>query len=223
MPEYFRSADIFVLPSLYDNAPLTCLEALSSGTPIVGTSTGGMKEYVVTGESGTIIPAGDVAALTAALTELLNDKTKRESYGKAARLRALELFSREITAQKSVDLYLQAISRFESKKEFALYRKDKDKLLTGSEDLLKSFDSMIYGLLYKRSLRFKLSYWFHMFRARPKLALAKLSYFLAECPFKLFKQRSLPPYLRKLQGLIDSQELPPDSRIMNTAKPDLKS
>jgi hypothetical protein len=189
MPEYFRSADIFVLPSLYDNAPLTCLEALSSGTPIVGTSTGGMKEYVVNGESGTIIPAGDVPALTAALTDLLNDKTKRESYGRAARLRAVELFAREITATKSVELYDLAISRFETKKRFALYRKDSDNLLVCADDLLKSFDTMIYGLLYKRSLRFRLSYWLHMFKARPKLTLAKIMYKLAELPLKPFKQK----------------------------------
>jgi glycogen(starch) synthase len=174
MPEYFRSADIFVLPSLYDNAPLTCLEALSSGTPIVGTSTGGMKEYVVIGESGTIIAAGDVGALSAALIELLNDPAKRQSYSKAARLRAVELFSREITAQKSVDLYNQAIGRFETAKKFALYRKDKEQLLSCSEGLLKSFDDMIYKLLYQRSLRFRISYWFHMFKARPKLTIAKL-------------------------------------------------
>jgi glycosyltransferase involved in cell wall biosynthesis len=206
MPEYFRSADIFVLPSLYDNAPLTCLEALSSGTAIVGTSAGGMKEYVVVGESGTIIPAGDVRALIAALTDLLNDQAKRESYSKAARARALELYSRDITAQKSVELYNEAINRFQTRKNFAQYRKDKDKLLASTEDLMKKFDEMIYRLLYKRSLRFRISYWFHMFKARPKFAIAKCTYESLLSLSKILGRKDVPPYLRKLQSAIESQE-----------------
>lgn len=199
MPKYFRSADIFCLPSLYDNAPLTCLEAISSGTALVGTSSGGMKEYVVNGESGTIIPPGDEKALATALTDLLNDDEKRLSYGTKARQRALELYSREITAKKSIELYHLAKSNFQARSRYALYRKDDDLLLDDLETIMQKFDSMIYQLVYKRSLRFRLSYWWHMLKARPKLALAVFAARLGLGTARLLGQKQLPPQLEQLE------------------------
>lgn len=205
MPEYFRSADIFVLPSLYDNAPLTCLEAISSGTALIGTSAGGMKEYVVNGESGTIVPPSDVQALANALIDLLSNEEKRKSYGAQARKRALELYDRKITASKTLELYQLASANFEFKKKFALYRKDEDQLLASSEELLKTFDQMIYDLMYRRSLRFRLSYWFHMFKDRPKLFMANLAYNTASGALKLFGRDKLPERLERFKSLIDQQ------------------
>lgn len=205
MPDYFRSADIFVLPSLYDNAPLTCLEAISSGTALIGTSAGGMKEYVVDGESGTIVAPSDVSALADALIDLLSNEEKRKSYGVMARKRALELYDRKITAQRTLELYQLAATNFDAKKKCALYRGDKNELLAGSEDLLKTFDRMIYELMYRRSLRFRMSYWFHMFKDRPKLFLANLAYNTASKTLKLLGRDKLPERLERLKKLIDQQ------------------
>ncbi|MBI5173917.1 MAG: glycosyltransferase family 4 protein [Candidatus Melainabacteria bacterium] len=205
MPEYFRSADIFVLPSLYDNAPLTCLEAISSGTALLGTSSGGMKEYVVNGESGSIVPPADVPALAAALTELLNDEKKRKSYGVEARKRALALYDRKITAGKSVELYQLAIANFDFKGRSALFRKDSASLLPSSEDLLRAFDKMIYELMYRRSLRFRISYWFHMLKDRPKLFMANAALNTGTRISQFLGRDQLPKRLERLKELIDQQ------------------
>ena len=168
MPEYFRSSDIFVLPSLYDNAPLTCLEAISSGVPVVGSAAGGMKEYVVHDESGLIVPPGDVDALADALIELLGSEEKRKSFGQAARKRTLELFDRKITARKSVELYEIAKANFSNRKKYALYRKEREELLSKSKHILAAFDDMIYDMMYNKSLAFRLSYWYHMQKDNPR-------------------------------------------------------
>lgn len=205
MPEYFRSSDIFVLPSLYDNAPLTCLEAISSGTALIGTSAGGMKEYVVNGESGTIVPPADVPALANALIDLLSNEEKRKSYGVEARKRALELYDRKITAAKTVELYQFAKANYDFKRRFALYRKNSEDLLPRSEDLLRAFDKMIYDLMYKRSLSFRLSYWYHMLKDRPKLFTANMALKAGTAISDLLGRDQLPERLEKLKQLIDSQ------------------
>lgn len=63
LPALYKSADISVVPSLYDNSPYTCLEAMSCGVPVVGTSAGGMPEYIDHGKSGILVPPNDVKAL----------------------------------------------------------------------------------------------------------------------------------------------------------------
>ncbi|MBX9670519.1 MAG: glycosyltransferase family 4 protein [Candidatus Obscuribacterales bacterium] len=205
MPDYFRSADIFVLPSLYDNAPLTCLEAISSGTALVGTSAGGMKEYVVNGESGTIVAPQDVSALANALIELLNDDSKRKSYGEKARARAVALYDRKITAAKTVELYQYATANFDFKRGSALFRKDSESLLPRSEVLLKAFDKMIYDLLYQRSLAFRMSYWYHMFKDRPKLFTATAAVNATSWLSQRLGRDTLPPRLERIRELIEKQ------------------
>jgi glycosyltransferase involved in cell wall biosynthesis len=107
----YRSADIVVVPSLYDNSPYTCLEALTCGVPVVGTSAGGMPEYIEDGKCGIIVPPNDSQSLTRALLKLAQDTQLRSAFGKAARLRALSVFKREVVAAEMVQLYDQARSQ----------------------------------------------------------------------------------------------------------------
>ncbi len=64
---------------------------------------------------------------------------------------------------------------------------------------MQKFDSMIYQLVYKRSLRFRLSYWWHMLKARPKLALAVFAARLGLGTARLLGQKNLPPQLEQLE------------------------
>ncbi len=77
LPNYYRSADISVVPSVYDNSPYTALEAMACGRPVIGTSGGGTKEYIIDGQSGLIIEPRDSAAIAAALLALLTDQGQR--------------------------------------------------------------------------------------------------------------------------------------------------
>jgi glycosyltransferase involved in cell wall biosynthesis len=65
MPDLYHSADAVVLPSFLESCPLTGLEAMSSGTPLIAADVGGMSEIVRDGETGFLFPAGDAKALGA--------------------------------------------------------------------------------------------------------------------------------------------------------------
>ena len=66
------SIDLLVLPSLWwENSPLTVLEALAAGIPVVTSATGGLPEIVAHGDTGLLVPAGDVEALRQALQDVI--------------------------------------------------------------------------------------------------------------------------------------------------------
>ena len=67
-----------MLSSAWENFPHTLVEALAVGTPVVATSVGGVPEIVRDGENGLLVPAGDPAALAAALRRFLGDAELRE-------------------------------------------------------------------------------------------------------------------------------------------------
>ena len=106
--EHYRNADIMVVPSLYDNSPYTCLEAMSCGIPVIGTSAGGMPEYIDNGKCGIIVPPGDADCLAKAILELSIDHGKRVEYGAQARKKVLSVFNREVVAGQMTLLYNHA-------------------------------------------------------------------------------------------------------------------
>ena len=112
LPEVYHGADISVVPSLYDNSPYTCLEAMSCGLPVIGTSAGGMPEYIDNRENGIIVPPNNVNALAEALIELALDSEKRELYSINARKKAVAEFKREEVAKRITGLYIKAIDMF---------------------------------------------------------------------------------------------------------------
>ena len=79
-----READIFVLPSLFEGTPLTLIEAMWSGLPVVTTATAGMKDVVSDGRTGLLVPPGDAGALAAAIGRLVNDADLRVRLGTEA-------------------------------------------------------------------------------------------------------------------------------------------
>lgn len=68
----YQAANVFVIPSLEENLPNTILEALASGTPVVGFDAGGIPEMVINGQSGFTAKTGDAHALGEALAKALN-------------------------------------------------------------------------------------------------------------------------------------------------------
>ncbi|CAN5155279.1 glycosyltransferase family 4 protein [soil metagenome] len=74
LPEYYRAADCFVLPSRSEGVPNVLLEASACGTPWVASNVGGVPEIARLGKS-TLVPSGDVAALRTAIQKTLADRT----------------------------------------------------------------------------------------------------------------------------------------------------
>ena len=105
MADEYRGSDLFVLPTLADNTPVTLMEAMACGLPTVATEVGGIPELVEPGVTGKLVPRGDVSALAAALEELANNAPLRRDMGRAARLRALARFSKERMALELEKIY----------------------------------------------------------------------------------------------------------------------
>jgi glycosyltransferase involved in cell wall biosynthesis len=80
----FAAHDIYVLPSLFEGTPLTLLEAMMSGLPIVTTATCGMKDVITHDVHGLLIPIRSPDAIVAAVARLLEHQADRERLGRAA-------------------------------------------------------------------------------------------------------------------------------------------
>jgi phosphatidylinositol alpha-1,6-mannosyltransferase len=103
MPEIYRQADIFVLPSQSEGMSNALLEALASGLPVVVTPTDGALGVVADGVHGRIVEWANVPALARALQQLTNDDDSRRGMGTASRARALD-YTWELVAQQYLDL-----------------------------------------------------------------------------------------------------------------------
>ena len=81
IPALLAAADIFTLPSRFEGLPMSVIEAMLTGLPVVATNVRGPAEQVVDGVTGLQVPAGDAAALGAALGRLVRDPDLRAAHG----------------------------------------------------------------------------------------------------------------------------------------------
>lgn len=100
---WLNQADIFLLPSRYEGMPMTLIEAMGTGLPIVASAVGGVPDMLTDGESALLTPCDEEAAAQAVL-RLLADEGLRASLGKAA-LTQSRRFSAEYMARQYVTLY----------------------------------------------------------------------------------------------------------------------
>lgn len=110
LPEVYRAADLFVLPSQNEGMSIALLEAMASGLPVLVTFAGGTAELVRHGVNGFIAPFGDVAALAGALERLTVDGDLRRQMSQANRERAGE-FSWPALTRAYLDLCRRVVDR----------------------------------------------------------------------------------------------------------------
>ncbi|MEA2406364.1 MAG: hypothetical protein QOE69_483 [Thermoleophilaceae bacterium] len=103
--------DVFVLPSWTEGMPVTVLEAMAAGKPVVATSVGGTPELVVDGVTGVLVPPRDPEALAAALRELLADRARAGRLGAAGRARVAERFTLERMTDRVLEVYDEVAGR----------------------------------------------------------------------------------------------------------------
>jgi L-malate glycosyltransferase len=89
------AADLFLLTSISEGIPLTVIEAMAAGLPVVATNVGGMAEVVEEGKTGFLAPAGDDATLADRIHHILNNSDLRMKMGQAGKSRAYQVFSQE--------------------------------------------------------------------------------------------------------------------------------
>ena len=105
VPEQLATLDVFVLPSRFEGLCLAVIEAQAAGVPVVATPVGGIRETVVPGETGLLVPVDDPGALAAAILTLLDDPALAAHLAGEAQRRALARFAVEPMVERTVALY----------------------------------------------------------------------------------------------------------------------
>jgi len=108
--QLFVQADLFVLPTQGDAAPVAVLEAMASGLPVIGTNIGAMSELVQEGVTGFLVPVGDPNAIVDRVAYLARRPEQLAEMGRAARLAVERKFSAETIYKGLID-YLKEVSR----------------------------------------------------------------------------------------------------------------
>ncbi|MFQ5754450.1 MAG: N-acetyl-alpha-D-glucosaminyl L-malate synthase BshA, partial [bacterium] len=104
-------ADLFILPTEQESFGLVALEAHSCGVPVVGAATGGLPEVVVDGETGFLLPVGEIASMAEKALELLSDAEMHAAFGKRARERAVRCFDSQLIIPKYEAFYEEVLSQ----------------------------------------------------------------------------------------------------------------
>ena len=98
------AADIFCLPSHFEGLPMSIIEAMLTGLPVVATDIRGPREQVVDGQTGFLVPAGEATPLAQALGRLVAEPGLRARLGAAGRERALERFDEARVVGRTLDV-----------------------------------------------------------------------------------------------------------------------
>ncbi len=105
----FERAAVVAVPSRREGFGVVCAEAMAHGRPVVASAVGGLCDLVVDGETGLLVPPGDVTALRVALERLLGDPELRARLGGAARERIRERFSWDSSIEATLAAYAAAL------------------------------------------------------------------------------------------------------------------
>jgi len=105
----YGSAEIAVVPSLYEGFGFPAAEAMSCELPVVSSTAGALPEVVGNDGAGILVPARDGPALAKAIRRLLEDPELRRQMGQAGRRRVVNLFTWENAARQMVEVYREAI------------------------------------------------------------------------------------------------------------------
>lgn len=111
VPDLLAASDLFVLPSLTEGLPLSVLEAMSHGLPVIATPVGGIPELVTDGEHGLLVPVNHPDALAEAIGKLAGDSALRCTLGGAARAHVAAAFSFDAMMRRYEHLYHSVLKR----------------------------------------------------------------------------------------------------------------
>jgi glycosyltransferase involved in cell wall biosynthesis len=103
-------AQIFVLSTHFEALPISILEAMRAGLPVVATNVGGISESVRQEETGLLVAHGDVAGLRDTLARMIAEPALRLALGSAGRRRWATQFTASVMAARTVEVYKRALA-----------------------------------------------------------------------------------------------------------------
>jgi mannosylfructose-phosphate synthase len=105
MAPYYRQAEMFALPSLFEPFGMTTTEAMACGTPVVASKFGGIRTVINTGENGILVDPTDPQEFADAIIDLLRDKEKAKKIGEAGAETVKNYLSWEAIARRHLEFY----------------------------------------------------------------------------------------------------------------------
>jgi glycosyltransferase involved in cell wall biosynthesis len=111
VPALLAAADVSVMPSLSEALSNVLLESMAAGAPTVATRVGGTPEALTDGETGLLVPPGQVQPLAAAISRLLDDKALAAHLGRAARQFVRQHLSVQRMVSATEQLYSELLAR----------------------------------------------------------------------------------------------------------------
>jgi glycosyltransferase involved in cell wall biosynthesis len=105
-----RQADIVLLPSLWENCPYSCLEAMAAGRAVVCADQGGMPELIQDGVSGLLAAPGEAVSFIRRIEQLIEDPALRTQLGRAARAAIEQRHGDTHVARQALDVYHDLVS-----------------------------------------------------------------------------------------------------------------
>jgi len=115
VPRWYQRVAIYVFASREEGFGLTMLEAMAAGNALVAARAGAAEMVVADGETGMLVPAGDVDALVAALEPLMRDPERVAEMGRRARAHVIANFSSESEADRIIAVYRQVWQALEAR------------------------------------------------------------------------------------------------------------
>ncbi|MGB0061043.1 glycosyltransferase family 4 protein [Candidatus Binatus sp.] len=109
--ELLWASDVFAMPSLKEGLGVAALEAMASALPVVASEVGGLREVVEDGRSGIVVPPANAGAIAAAIRRLAESAELRSQMSAAARARAVENYSMETMAARTLALYRECVRK----------------------------------------------------------------------------------------------------------------
>jgi glycosyltransferase involved in cell wall biosynthesis len=99
IPEYLAQAGICIFPSLWENFPNVCLEAMSAGRAVIGSKNGGMHDMLSSINNNWLIDPNKVTDIAEAIIYLLENDNERMVYGERCRDKILQFYSRQLVEE----------------------------------------------------------------------------------------------------------------------------
>jgi len=110
LARWLGAADLFVLSSHYEGMPLSLIEAMAAGCPVVATAVGGVTDVVADDTAGRLVPPKKPDALAEAIVDVLSNADRRRAMATAARARAVSAFDVNTCYQKTTAIYARILA-----------------------------------------------------------------------------------------------------------------